>query len=130
MGEGGHRVRPTDPELEELRRAVGSRRDDLIGWLGGYVGFRTFEIPQVRPKQVKRTEYGERDRLRIPEARDTTGSGGKPRDAYLPEPVEAGVHRHVTSEEVGWSDPIALHTAGTPLRIDTVLPVGVAPSGS
>ena len=34
-----------DDELDELRRAAGGHRDDLIIQLGGYVGLRAFEIP-------------------------------------------------------------------------------------
>jgi len=43
--EGQHKVWMTDSELEELRRAADSYRDDLIIQLGGYVGLRAFEIP-------------------------------------------------------------------------------------
>lgn len=81
----------TDEEIDELRRAAASHRDDLIIQLGGYVGLRAFEIPQVCPKKVKRTPDGEHFRLRVPSGKDTTGNGGKPRDAYLPKDVE-GVH--------------------------------------
>lgn len=45
----------TDDELEELRRATGSIRDDLVIQFGGFVELRAFEIPQVTPKHVKRT---------------------------------------------------------------------------
>ncbi|TKX83249.1 site-specific integrase, partial [Halorubrum sp. SS5] len=77
----------TDDDLEELRRAAGGHRDDLVIQLGGFVGLRAFEIPQVTPKHVKRTPDGDHFRLRVSEGKDTTGSGGKPRDAYLPRDV-------------------------------------------
>ena len=104
--EDEYKVWLTDSELDELRRAAASHRDDLIIQLGGYVGLRAFEIPQIRPKHVKRTEDGEHYRLRIPEGKDTTGSGGKPRDAYLPESVEADIHRYVTAEGIDRGEPI------------------------
>ena len=96
----------TDDDLEELRRAAGSHRDDLVIQLGGFVGLRAFEIPQVTPKHVKRTPDGDHFRLRVPEGKDTTGSGGKPRDAYLPREVEGDIHRYIRSEDVGRNDPI------------------------
>ncbi len=90
----------TDAEVEQLRRAAASHRDDLILQLGGYVGLRAFEIPQICPKHVKRTTDGEHYRLRVPEGKDTTGSGGKPRDAYLPPDVERDIHRFTTAETI------------------------------
>jgi integrase len=95
----------TDTELEELRRAAANHRDDLVLQLGGYVGLRAFEIPQVCPKHVKRTEDGEHYRLRVPEGKDTTGSGGKPRDAYLPANVERDLHRYQNAEDVDRGGP-------------------------
>lgn len=96
----------TDRELEELRRHAENHRDDLIIQLGGYVGLRAFEIPQVAPKHVKRTEGGDHYRLRVPAGKDTTGSGGKPRDAYLPGDVEGAIHRYATAEEIDAGDPL------------------------
>ncbi|SFR51711.1 site-specific integrase [Halorubrum sodomense] len=96
----------TDDDLEALRRAAGSHRDDLVIQIGGFVGLRAFEIPQVTPKHVKRTPDGDHFRLRVPKGKDTTGSGGKPRDAYLPREVEGDLHRYVRSEDVGRHEPI------------------------
>ncbi|MDZ5811594.1 site-specific integrase, partial [Halorubrum sp. AD140] len=85
----------------------------LIIQLGGYVGLRAFEIPQVCPKHVKRTSDGDHFRLRVPEGKDTTGGGGKPRDAFLPRDVEGDIHRYVRSEEIGRNKPIVdLSTSG------------------
>jgi len=103
--EGQHKVWMTDSELEELRRAADSYRDDLIIQLGGYVGLRAFEIPQPSPKDVKRTEDGSHYRLRVPEGKDTTGNGGKPRDAYLPRDVERDLHQYQSVEDVGRHEP-------------------------
>jgi len=48
--EGEYKVWMTDGELSDLRRAAANHRDDLIIQLGGYVGLRAFEIPQIRAK--------------------------------------------------------------------------------
>jgi len=99
-----YKVWMTDAELEELRRAAMNHRDDLIIQLGGYVGLRAFEIPQIRPEHVKRTPDGDHYRLRVPEGKDTTGNGGKPRDAYLPADVEGDVHRYQNAEDIAPDD--------------------------
>lgn len=104
-----------DDALKELRRAAGGHRDDLIVQLGGYVGLRAFGIPQVTQSHVKRTPDGDHFRLRVPEGKDTTGSGGKPRDAYLPNDVEGEIHCYVTSGEIGRDEPI-VDLSGTGVR--------------
>ncbi|SFT10130.1 site-specific integrase [Halostagnicola kamekurae] len=103
--EDQYKVWMTDGELEELRRAAATHRDDLIIQLGGYVGLRAFEIPQIKPKHIKRTDDGEHYRLRVPEGKDTTGGGGKPRDTYLPKDVEGDLHRYQSAENVSRHDP-------------------------
>lgn len=104
--EDEYNVWMTDRELEELRRAAASHRDDLILQLGGYVGLRAFEVPQVHPEHVQRTEDGEHYRLRVPRGKDTTGNGGKPRNAYLPSDVESDIHRYQSAQDVGRHDPL------------------------
>lgn len=101
-----YKVWMTDSELEELRRVAANHRDDLIIQLGGYVGLRAFEIPQVKPKHVKRTDDGEHHRLRVPKGKDTTGNGGKPRDAYLPKDVEGDIHRYQNAEDISRDEPL------------------------
>ncbi|MWV40124.1 site-specific integrase [Natrialba sp. INN-245] len=101
-----YKVWMTDSELEQLRRAAANHRDDLIIQLGGYVGLRAFEIPQVQPKHVKRTDDGDHYRLRIPEGKDTTGNGGKPRDAYLPKDVEGDIHRYQNAVDIDRGEPL------------------------
>lgn len=107
-----YKVWMTDDELDELRRAASSHRDDLIIQLGGYVGLRAFEIPQVTPKHVKRTPDGDHFRLRIPEGKDTTGNGGKPRDAYLPSEVEGDIHRYQNTADLDRGEPLIDLTKG------------------
>lgn len=74
----------TDDEFEDLRRAAGSRRDDII--LGAYVGLRTFEVSQIQPQHIK--QQGDQYRLRVPEGKDIASGEGKPRGASLPSSVE------------------------------------------
>jgi integrase len=94
----------TDSEIEELRRAAASYRDDVIIQLGAFVGLRAFEIPQVSPAGISETENG-RYRLRVPEGKDTTGSGGKPRDAYLPTDVERDLQQFQNVENIAPKEP-------------------------
>lgn len=101
-----YKVWMTDDEIEELRRSAADHRDDLVIQLGAYVGLRAFEIPQVTPGHVKRTPDGDHYRLRVPEGKDTTGSGGKPRDAFLPVDVEGAIHRFQNAEGIGRDEPL------------------------
>jgi integrase len=102
--EDGYKVWLTDSEIEDLRRAAASYRDDVIIQLGAFVGLRAFEIPQEQPQHIKETESGQY-RLRVPEGKDTTGSGGKPRDAYLPADVEADLARFQNNENIAPREP-------------------------
>jgi len=95
-----YKVWMTDTELEKLRRYTDTQRDDLIIQLGGYAGFRAFEIPPLTPGDVQRTEDGDHYRLRVKEGKDTTGNGGKPRNAYLPREVEADLHRYTNHNNI------------------------------
>lgn len=99
--EGEYKVWMEDHELGDLRRAAANHRDDLIIQLGGYVGLRAFEVPQIKPKHIKRAgDDGEHYHLRVPQGKDTSGSGGKPRDAYLPQHVEGDLQRYQNAENV------------------------------
>lgn len=100
-----YKVWMTDTELEDLRRAASTHRDDLIIQLGGYVGLRAFEIPQVKPKHVKRTDDGDHYRLRVPRGKDTANGTGKPRDAYLLKETERDLHQYQNAEGIGRGEP-------------------------
>ena len=100
-----HKVWLTDSEIEDLRRATNSQRDDLIIQLGAFVGLRAFEMPQVRPVDVKQTESGQY-RLRVEAGKDTSGGGGKPRDAYLPDSVERDLQRFQNEHNIAPKDPV------------------------
>ncbi|MFD1601027.1 site-specific integrase [Halobellus rarus] len=95
----------TDDELLKLRRAAATHRDDLVIQFGGFVGLRAFEIPQITPNHVKRID-DDHYRLRVPEGKDTTGSGGKPRDAYLPKDLESDIYRYQSAEDIGRDEPL------------------------
>jgi len=99
-----YKVWMTDDEIDELRRAAASYRDDIIIQLGGYVGLRAFEILQVQPRHIKETQQGHY-RLRVPEGKDTTGNGGNPRDAYLPDSVERDLQQFQNAENIAPKDP-------------------------
>lgn len=100
---GESKVWMTDSEIEDLRRVTVSQRDDLLIQLGAYVGLRAFEMPQVRPKDIKETESGQY-RLHVPGGKDTTGSGGKSRDAFLPANVERDLQRYQNAENIAPRD--------------------------
>ena len=104
--EDEYKVWMTDRELEELRRAAASHRDDLLIQLGGYVGLRAFEVPQICPKHVKRTNDGDHYRLRVPRGKDTANGTGKPRDAYLPKDVEGDIHRYQNANDLSNDEPL------------------------
>ena len=99
-----YKVWLTDSEIEDLQRATTGYRDDLIIQLGAFVGLRSFEVPQVQPRHIKTTESGQY-RLRVPEGKDTTGSGGKPRDAYLPDDVERSLQQFANAENIAPREP-------------------------
>jgi len=99
-----HKVWLTDGEIEDLRRATNSQRDDIIIQLGAFVGLRAFEVPQVRPVDVKETESGQY-RLHVESGKDTTGGGGKPRDAFLPDSVERDLQRFQNEHNIAPRDP-------------------------
>jgi integrase len=99
-----YKVWLTDEEIEDLRRAANSTRDDIIIQLGAFVGLRAFEIPQVRPKDINETQ-SEQYRLRVRAGKDTGGNGGKPRDAYLPSDVEGGLQRYQNEHNIAPKDP-------------------------
>jgi len=92
----------TDEELDDLRRAAASRRDDLIIQLGAYVGLRAFEVPQIQPQHIK--QEGDQYRLRVPEGKDTANGEGKPRDAFLPADLERDLRQFQTEENIAPRD--------------------------
>ena len=104
---GEMKVWLTDDEVDTLRRAAGSRRDDLIMQLGAYVGLRAFEVPQVTPGHVRRVDDGDHYRLRVPRGKDTASGVGKPRNAYLPADVERDLYQYARDEQLDENEPYA-----------------------
>lgn len=94
----------TPDEYKTLTQTAGSYRDSLIIQLGGEVGLRSFEIPQIQPSHIKHVDG--HARLRVPSGKDTEGGGGKPRDAYLPESVESDLLRFANVEGVEQDQPV------------------------
>jgi hypothetical protein len=91
-----HKCWLTTDEYEQLRRTTDSYHDELILRLGGEVGLRSFEIPQITPAHPRR-EVIEDDSYLLPaRARGQRHHqhGGKPRDAYLPRSVERDLYRY------------------------------------
>ena len=105
-----YKVWMTDPELETLRRAAADGddplRDDLVIQLGGFVGLRAFEVPQIQARHIKRTDDGDHYRLRVPRGKDTANGDGKPRDSYLPPDVESDIHRYANAVDLEQHDPL------------------------
>ena len=98
-----HKVWLTDDEIEDLRRAATSQRDDIIIQLGAFVGLRAFEIPQVCPRDISENASGQY-RLRVRSGKDTSGGGGKPRDAYLPANVERDLQQFQNEHNIAPND--------------------------
>jgi integrase len=107
-----YKVWLTDGEVEELRRATTSQRDDVIIQLGAYVGLRAFEVPQVTPGHVRRVDDGDHYRLRVPEGKDTRTGEGEPRNAYLPAAVERDLYQYARDEGLDDTDPYVDLTPG------------------
>jgi integrase len=126
-----YKVWLTDSELDTLRRHAGSSRNQIILELGGYVGLRAFEIPQVTPGHVSRTSDGSSYRLRVPAGKDTTGNGGKPRDTYLPSSVERDLHTYRQENDLRPSDPyVSLTESGVRAVVKRVADVAADETGN
>nr|WP_241987190.1 hypothetical protein [Halorubrum sp. SD690R] len=111
----------TDDDLNQLRRATVSYRDDVILQLGGFVGLRAFEIPQVKPTHVRQTD-ADHYRLRVPRGKDTTSSGGKPRNGYLPKDVERSLRRYQNTENIAPDHPSLTSPSGASRPPSSVQP--------
>lgn len=68
--------------------ATMSLRHKVVVQLGGRCSLRSFEVPQITPNCIKQAEDGNHYLLHVPRGKDTSGEGGKPRDAYLPADLE------------------------------------------
>ena len=94
-------------DYEQLLEHV-DYRGAIVIRLGAEVGLRSFEIPQIRPRDLDpyRTDDGERYFLYAERGKDTTGHDGKARDAYLPRDLHRDLQRYITENNIAPSDPI------------------------
>jgi integrase len=95
----------TRNDVRKLRRVAVSDRNQIIIDLGSKVGLRSFEIPQVSPNGISRTDDGDHYRIRVPEGKDTSTGDGKPRDAYLPSSVETKLFQYQRDSDIADDDP-------------------------
>lgn len=86
-----------------------SYRDEPIVRLGGEVGLRSFEVPQITPAHPHREIINDDSYhfLRVPEGKDTSSSGGKSRDVYLPRSVERDLYRYQRAEDITDDEPLS-----------------------
>lgn len=109
--DGTYKVWMSDREYEQLRDGAETHARDLALRLGAEVGLRSHEIASVRPGHVSeevvqvdpdRWDSGRKLAyfLEVPEGKDTDGSGGKRRDAFLPRDVERDLALFANSDDV------------------------------
>jgi len=119
--DGNHKCWLRDREYRAIRDAAEDWRDEIIVRLGGEVGLRSFEVPQIEPGHMRREVLDEGDAfvLRVPRGKDTRDGGdGKPRDAFLPRDLERDLRRFAEERGVGDDEPIA---DVTPRRVQQVV---------
>ncbi len=95
----------TRDDVRKFRRIAVSDRDQIIIDLGSKVGLRSFEIPQVKPNGISRTDDGDHYRIHVPRGKDTADGNGKPRDAYLPSAVETKLFQYQRDTDIADDDP-------------------------
>jgi integrase len=95
----------TRDDVRKLRRIAVSDRDQIIIDLGSKVGLRSFEIPQVKPNGISRTDDGDHYRIHVPRGKDTAEGNGKPRDAYLPSAVETKLFQYQRDNDIADDNP-------------------------
>ncbi|WP_345784802.1 tyrosine-type recombinase/integrase [Natronococcus wangiae] len=108
----------TDTDYAQLRDHAGYR-DGLVIRLGAECGLRSFEIPQVRPKDIRSYDRDDEEYhfFRVRQGKDTTGNGGKARDAYLPIILERSIRRYVREHEIAPDIPLVNVSPRTVQRI-------------
>ena len=92
------RKSPSETDLMVSTSADSIRR---LEWEAGLVA-----LPQVRPVDVKQTE-SDQHRRRVEAGKDTSGNGGKSRDAYLPDSVERDLQRFQNEHNIPTKDPLS-----------------------
>jgi len=95
----------TRDDVRKLRRIAVSDRNQVIIDLGSKVGLRSFEVPQVKPNGISRTDDGDHYRIHVPKGKDTAEGNGKPRDAYLPSAVETKLFQYQRDNDIADDNP-------------------------
>jgi integrase len=118
--DGTHKCWLREGEFQAIVDAADGWRDELVVRLGGEVGLRSCEIPQITPGHIRREVGDDFDAyfLRVPEGKDTADGVGKPRDAYLPRRLETEMTRFAEERDLEDDDPYA---PVTPRRIQQVV---------
>jgi DNA-binding CsgD family transcriptional regulator len=93
-------VRLTAREYEQLRRATGTHRGELLVRLCGEAGLRAAEITRLRPGDVTTRDDGGSTRYFL------TVRGDDEREAYLPERVAHDFRQYVRSNGVDTDEPV------------------------
>lgn len=108
-GENEYKLWLTPEEYEQLVEHADERswKHHATVLLGGRVGLRAGEIATMCHDHVWQSEAGDYY-LRVPESsgKDTTGSGGRARDAWLPSAVERELLRHRFKSDASDDEPM------------------------
>jgi integrase len=107
-GQSEWKVWLNSDELEQLENHAEERspKHHAVVLLGAKVGLRAAEIAEMCYDHIR--QQNDNYRLRVPESagKDTTGSGGKARDAWLPTDVERELLRIRFELDADDSDPL------------------------
>lgn len=101
-----HKVWLNKNDFQDLRNAAQGYREDLILRLGGKVGLRSLEIPQIKPKHKKLASNGENYFLRVPKRKDTKIGEGKPRHSFLPKNIHRDLNIYINEHHIGKNQKI------------------------
>jgi len=102
MGVPGDRVRLTDHEYDQLRRATQTHREELVIRLCGEVGLRAAEIERLRPAAVSGEGSQGRTRYFV-----TVDEGdGETRTAYMPAQVAHDFWQFIRSNAIDTEDRV------------------------
>lgn len=95
-------------EYRELPRNASSMKREVAVRLMGDAGLRSFEVPQVRPRDISRMKNGRHYEVEVQGGKDTTGEyqDGKQRETWLPIDSESLINRYIQAAEIGRDEPL------------------------
>lgn len=93
--DAAERVAKDNPRMDGWQRRLAVRT-------GRDTGIRSFEYPQIRPKDIRRSPDGETYLMHIERGKDTENGVGKSRDVPIPSELERELYRF--SQERGLND--------------------------